>query len=199
MPLRPRRGVAGLHMLQLAGLSWYALQVAANAEFAVAAQLERRDLVATVPERIEWRQVNRFTERKHKVTYSLLPRYVFIGFGLGAPTSYLDELIALAALQRDLTLIHSVVGMDGQPRRLRAMAVALFLRDLGQVQAPDAHRFMPTHREFGVGDDVVIASGPFEGNVVRVEEIAGDAARILIPLFGGQEVRVPLANLEKAD
>ncbi|MBI4921869.1 MAG: hypothetical protein HY834_08975 [Devosia nanyangense] len=200
--LVPKRGVAGLSMAVLGGLNWYAVMVKAGSEFPVARQLEARaGLVAVVPVRREWRRVNRYVKRKHEVRYPLLARYVFVGFGHGVASSYADEVRGLAQLMRELTLLQSVVGMDGLPRRMEALKVARFLNDLGEVVAPVAHRHMPTHGEFAAGDDVQIMSGPFEGQIVRVHAISGPDAHVLLPLFGDaeQNVRVPLANLERAD
>jgi hypothetical protein len=43
---------------------------------------------------------------------------------------------------------------------------------------------------------VRVADGPFRDNNVRVQQIAGARAKVLLPLFGGVEATIPLHELE---
>ncbi len=196
--LKPKAEVVRLGRAALAGLHWYALVTKSGAERPVAAQLERRGLVTVVPIRREERLVNRHSKRRHMIELPLLPRYVFVGFGYGCASGYDEELRSFFALQRDLTLVQAVVGMEGLPRRMDAEKVAAFIVRSGVVikMLP-----VPQDKRPAEGDDATITDGPFEGNVVRVREIRGAEARVLMPFFGNPEyeVGVPLANLSKAD
>lgn len=179
---------------ELRGLDWYALTVRAGAERNVVRIIGRWGHYAMVPTVIRWRRVNRYQKQKHAVAYPLLARYVFLGLRPGATRIWYDL--------GNLSLVHSVVGFGDQPSRLVISEVIDFLsaNGEGQLQVPKVQRFMRTHREFAVGDEVEIVEGAFTGTRVKVEAITGTAARILLPFLGSvQEVSVPLANLEKAD
>lgn len=186
-----------------ASFQWYAVLVKPSAEFDVEAVLNASGILAVVPVRREWRQVNRYVKRKHPVCYSVLPRYVLVGFGGTQATSYDDELRALARIMRDLTLVQAVIGMDGMPRRLNAKRVAKFLLELGEIDAPKWQRHMQTGKEFAPGDDALITSGPFADHVVSVDAISGSKARVTLTLLMGDtesehKLTVPLANLVKS-
>ncbi len=187
-------------MMLAARFQWYALMVKPGTEFDVEALLNAAHILAVVPVRREWRKVNSYVRRKQQVCYSVLPRYVLVGFGGTDASNYEDEVRAIARIMRELTLVQSVVGMEGMPRRMNALRVAEFLRDLGEIDAPKWQRHMKTGREFEVGDQVEVLSGPFSGQVVRVDEIKGRYASVLLPLFGEAEhsVRVPIAKLVKS-
>lgn len=190
-----------LSFMLATGLHWYALLARSGAEFDVEALLEARGLVAIVPVRREWRRVNRYVKRKAQVRFSLLPRYVFVGFGNGGTSDYDDEVRAIMAIMRELTLVQGVVGRDDAPARMVAREVALFLRDLGEVIAPGWQKHVKSGKEFDIGDEVQITDGPFEGHITRVDAVIGRQAKVTLALlFGGgaHNVMVPLANLEKS-
>ena len=195
--LKPVRQTEGLGKVVLEGLHWYAVVTKAGAEHPVAAQLERTGLVVVVPIQRTERAINKFTRRKQWFEHPLLPRYVFVGFGHGVASDYDGEVRTFFAMQRDLTLVQAVVGMEGMPRRMNAQKVAAFIERSGVVVKALS---VPADLRPGQGDSATITSGPFEGNVVRVHEIRGAEARVLMPLFGNaeHEVSVPLANLSKA-
>jgi len=191
-------------MVLAAAFQWYALMVKPSSEFDVEALLNHAGVLAVVPVRREWRQVNRWVKRKHQVCYSVLPRYVLVGFGGTEPTNYEDEVRSIARIMRELTLVQAVVGMDGMPRRLDAQKVAKFLLELGEVDAPKWQRHMQTGQEFAPGDDVRIMSGPFADHVVSVDAIVGAKAKVTLRLLMGgdrkdeHKLSVPLANLVKS-
>ena len=51
-------------------------------------------------------------------------------------------------------------------------------------------------KEFATGEEVRVADGPFRDNNVRVKQIAGARAKVLLPLFGGVEATIRLDELE---
>lgn len=174
---------------ELSALNWFAIMVRAGEEFAVEAILDRRGLVAVVPKIRQWRRVNRYVKRKHEVSFPLIARYVLVGFD--GPPQWNRVF--------DLSMVHAVVGVGEVPWRMNGRVVARFLAECGEVTVPGAQRHMRTHHEFAEGDAVEIVGGAFDGQVVTVDLIEGDAARVLLPLFGAvQEVSLPLANLIKS-
>lgn len=187
--LKSRRSALAMPVAELAALNWFAIMVRAGEEFAVEAILDRRGLVAVVPMIRQWRRVNRYVKRKHEVSFPLIARYVLVGFD--GPPQWGRVF--------DLSMVQAVVGVGEVPWRMDGRRLARFLVECGEVTVPGAQQHMRTHHEFGEGDAVEIVGGAFDGQVVRVERIEGDAARVLLPLFGAvQEVAMPLANLVKS-
>lgn len=184
---------------RLAQLHWYGITTRSGAEFVVEAMLERSGLVAIVPAQRVFRRVNRYVRRKHEVIYPLLPRYVLIGFDAkGSP----DYAPPWRQKVYDLPIPVLPVGIEpGVPWRMDGLKVAAFLKLNGQIKAADAERYMRTHKEFAEGDLVNIVEGGFAGHSGRVHVISGAVAKVLLPLFGsaGQDVPIPLANLERAE
>lgn len=188
-PLRGKRPWRKMAFGELAVLGWHVLQVKAGTEFTVEALLERRGLVAVVPMRSEWRRLNRYVHRKVREEYPLAPRYVFVGFPDRARPAWGKVF--------DITMVHAVIGFDGRPWPMSGVLTALFLIRNMDHSVPDAWQYMRKGKEFDVGDVVDIVEGDHVGKRVRVSAIEGDAARVLLPLFG--RLKVPLANLERSD
>ena len=187
--MRSERLAMELSVAELGALNWYAVMVRAGEEFAVEAILERRGMIAIVPMIRQWRRVNRFVKRKQQVSYPLIARYVLVGFD--GPPQW--------ARVFDISMVQAVVGVGEVPLVMQGRKVARFLVELGEVTAPEAQKYMQTHHEFEVGDSVEIIGGAFDGQVVTVDRIDGNAAQVLLPLFGSvQGVNVPLANLVKS-
>ena len=60
----------------------------------------------------------------------------------------------------------------------------------------EAHSRGRGAKEFATGEEVRVADGPFRDNNVRVKQIAGARAKVLLPLFGGVEATIRLDELE---
>jgi transcription antitermination factor NusG len=57
---------------------------------------------------------------------------------------------------------------------------------------------MRTREEFAAGDNVEVLDGPFRDHRVKVVEISGAMAKILMPLFGTmRELDMPLETLSR--
>jgi len=178
-------------------LRWYALVVPPQKEFVAQKILRRYGLRTFVPVRTEFRHASakakRRREPKRAVRFAVSPRYVLAGFKPGAPLWF--DLFSLP-------VVSGVVGgMDGRPLLLPNREVLRLIRRTATgINAPDAQRFMRTHHEFAVGDDVRVMDGPFEGMVVPVVGIGTGLARLGMNLFGGavDGVELPLDMLEAA-
>lgn len=205
---RASRAAAYWPERHLALLHWYAVLCRAGTEFAVEAILEATGFVAIVPMHTEYRRVNRYVKRKHGVSYPVAPRYVLVGFneaqlrgGVRDKKGRLRGGIPPWHMLFRISMVHSVVGVDGAPMEMLSDQTARFIRAHGHREAPAEQRHMRTGREFKAGDMVEVVEGSLAGMTIRVHAIEGDKAKVLLPLFGKaeQEFKLPLANLEIAD
>ena len=170
---------------------WYALRVPPQKEFVAREILRRKGLAVFLPVEKRWRKKNKYTKVKELRQFPLAPRYVFTGFPRMAP-SWFNVF--------SLPLIQGVVGINGVPKRMDEGGMARMLRLYpNAIDRPKEEKWMPSNKEFAVGDNVEVMVGPFEGMTVPVIDIAGSHAKVLIQLFNADhEVEVELANLAAA-
>lgn len=169
-------------------LSWYALCVPPQKEFAAQEILTRRGIASFCPFESVWRQKSRYTKEKILRHYPVMPRYVFAGFD--AEPSWFHIF--------SIPLITAVVGFNNQPAKIHDMPrfVSHFRNGL---KRSDAEKFMRTHREYGVGDVATVMQGALTGRSVVVESIASGHAFFRMEMFGGERMlNLPIGNLEAA-
>lgn len=173
-------------------LNWYAFLVPAQKEYVAAHILKRRGIDTFVPTETRWRFPNRYAKsrkKKEEVAFPVIPRYVFAGFD-GTPPWY--RLF-------QMPLITAVVGIGDDAKRMHGRVFEAFMASQcnGSLRAAPEQRFMRSHEEFSVGDNVEILDGAFREHKVVVHEITGHMAKVMLPLFGYEEfeVRVPLDQL----
>ena len=183
----------------LAVLHWYAVEARPGTEFAVEAILERRGFVAVVPMQTEYRRANIYVKRKTKRSYVIAPRYVLVGFS----AAQLRNGHAPWHQVFSITMVQSVVGLDGKPWRMRGKETAAFVKAHALHDAPIEfeHMGMKAGREFKVGDTVQVMEGSLAGLRAKVASIEGPAAKVLLPLFGKADQEFPLkvSDLEPVD
>lgn len=182
----------------LAALDWYALTTAVNREFVVRQMLRDRGLMSACPCLVRNSRASRHVRKREplELKFPLLVRYVLLGFdpAIGDRWGEVERLS-----QRGL--VTGIVGFGGVPRRMVGEEVAKFIARYGD--GPD----LPRLRDKGIaaGELMEITTGPYRGHLVRVREVRGYMARILLPLFGGldaegkpvvREVTIPVANLQ---
>ena len=63
--------------------------------------------------------------------------------------------------------------------------VELMHRWGGGLLSPEVRRYMRRGKEFNVGDSVQVVAGPLLGQDVRVVDISGPSARVVISILGG--------------
>lgn len=173
-------------------LDWFVLLVPPQKEYQACNALRLRGIDAFVPVETRWRRKNRYRKAKVEVEYPLLRRYVLVGF-------YPDERPWGRVL--DLPLVNGVICRDGQPFGIsyRAIEHLIGKDDEAKVRAPVEQRYMRTYREFAEGDEAMVTHGSLDGWKVRIEEIDGPSARILVDMLGkAQYLDVPLEILEAA-
>lgn len=167
------------------GLSWFALKVPGQKEFAAEATLKRRGFRTFVPIERKWRRACRYDKRKVMKAYPMLVGYCFIGASNGIP--WYD----LASIR----IILGVVSFGGQPARLPSDAIAHLMRISG-TPVPYAQN---PHKAFRPGDRVAIVEGPFSGQTTTVNSISAQKARVMLEMFASARmIDVPLAALEAA-
>ena len=173
-------------------LHWYALRTPAQKEFIAQEVLTQKGLVTYYPTDKRWRNRNRFTKTKELIGYAMIPRTLFVGFEPGIPPWF--NIFSLPA-------ISSVVGINGEPKRLDNQGMRnLITKFPNGMQRPDEEQHMETGKEFKAGDMVRITKGPFDGMVVPVHEIRGREARVFLPLFGAEHgVEIETRLLEAAE
>jgi len=190
---------------------WFLLLVRPGKEFVVRDMLVRRGLDALAPATRVFRRLNRYVRGKVDRDYPLMPGYVLVGFPAEGPMAWGRVFPPLGDVEvaedrhlwrlRGEKLVRAVMGRKGLPDPVNPRRLAQFMVGIGgDLVAPTSHRYMRTHREFACGDMVDVTDGPWRGHVARVESISGEVARLILPLFGidDMEVPVPLDQLERS-
>ncbi len=177
-------------------LDWYAFVTVPQKEYVAGHILMGRGIRTFIPTETRWRSTNRYTKSRHlkeEQAFPILPRLLFAGFASGE----MPPWYWLA----DVPLITGVIGKKGRPHRVDREAFANFVPVYanGILRAPAAQRHMRTRQEFAAGDNVDILDGPFREHQVKVVEITGTMAKILMPLFGTmRELDLPLETMSKS-
>ncbi len=150
-------------------------------EFVIETLLRNRGFHVFLPTKTVYRRKSRYTRDKHLVAYPLLVGWVFVGWPKGEYRWH--DLFASH-------LVAAVAGIDGRPCPLpQDVMDGLFKRWGGpKTRAPGRERFMRTHFEFRIGDRARIVEGPLNGMEVRVVDLSGPGARVVLELLGGERV-----------
>ena len=148
-----------------------------------------------IPTETRWRSTNRYTKSrklKEEMAFPVVPRHLFAGFPVGTmPPWY---------LLGDFPLILGVIGHKGRPHKANRKEFPKLapVYANGSLRAPVEQQHMRTREEFGVGDTVEILDGPFRGHQVKVIEINGNMATIVLKLFNTErEMPMPLETMTK--
>ncbi len=178
--------------------TWFVLCVAPQLELTVEKILGKEGYATFVPTRREYRFANhiaRMKKRKTERIYPLMPRYIFVGMSDRTPGWERIFCFTGTLNYRRERIITSVLFNDGKPFEVPHNPIHDLMKRFsqGRFNCPEREKYMVTHREFKVGDEVLTEDGLFEG---RVKDIDGDIATMLINIFGGnREIRVALDKL----
>lgn len=142
---------------------------------------------------------NRFTKEKHLVAVPLLADWMFVGlpivegeYGRGVP--------GWKTLM-ELDVVAGVMGTGGRPIQMSDATVMRLMRQFssGRVSAA-VQRRVSARRVVGVGDVARVVDGPLEGQHVRIVDVAGQNAKAMLNILGGDiEVEISSDLLTKAD
>lgn len=166
-------------------MTWYALRTAPQREFAVEAMLRIKGYEVFLPTETKVRRQQGRNGKRVTVTYPMFVRYIFVG----GKFSWL-HLMA----ERHVS---GVVGFDGTPSPISDAEISR-MRAMSGSNVPHRHSVNP-HRALRTGELAEITSGPFAGQVVKIEGLHGQKAKIFMNLFGTRkEVEIATDKLEAA-
>ncbi|KPU83608.1 hypothetical protein JI58_08305 [Marinosulfonomonas sp. PRT-SC04] len=154
--------------------------------------LRRSGFEVFLPVKKVWRIKNRFTKEKHLVSVPLLADWMFVGWRIG------DERW-LELMSFDVVM--GVMGTGGRPIQMSDATVMRMMRQYsgGRVSS-QIRRRVAARRTFGVGDLARVIDGPFEGQDVRVVDIAGQTVKAMLKILGGDiQVELGADLLSKAE
>ena len=148
--------------------------------FLIETLLRQQGFQVFLPTKRVWRQKSKYSKQKTLVTYPLLVGWVFVGWPENQ--SKWRELF-------NIHLVRDVAGVGKQPLQIAPDVMSDIMMRWGKEkmhQAPTQERYMRTHHEFNIGDTVQIVAGPFEGQIIKVMDLKGAQAEILMPFLGGE-------------
>lgn len=157
-------------------VAWYVFQTPPQREASAKAWLERRGVEAWYPSETRWRRIPRGKRQKAPYEARLVPRYIFARF-TGYPAW--DVVQSCRWLSR-------VVGMNGEPMPVTDDVMAQMEKVPERLEVIRKREI--EKRTLRPGDKAKVASGPFEGWVVEVQQIHAGIASFIVPLFGGETV-----------
>jgi transcription antitermination factor NusG len=207
---------------------WYALDVVRQKEYVAGHIFTRLGCETFIPTTTRYRKRGRYARAKVEVAYAALPGVVFVGFP-AAPDWYrvlgmhlVNGVLSIDSRPRRIDIHdkewidyragqnngHLVIEKVRQNRYVKALHAradvdvstsSIHVEGRGILRAPEVQKHMTSNREFGQGDKVMVADGPFRFASGTVVQLSGERAKVLLPLFGGEtEIDIPLGNLEAA-
>lgn len=166
--------------------AWYCLRTAPQREFAVEEILKKKGLQAFCPVKVAWKRVGP-KKRRTPYSYPMVPRYVFVA----CENPWHDVLHKPWCRN-----VSGVVTIDGRAGVVRPAEMDRLARMSGNAIPTNTTSI---HRSFAPGDRVEIVSGPYQGWLVPIESIKGEAAKVLLNMFGSERpIEIPLESLEAA-
>jgi transcription antitermination factor NusG len=152
------------------GYQWLIALVPPAKERVAESMLSAAGLTVFLPVEVRMRRVSRHANRREPREYPALPSYLFLGVRGYIPWNDI----------RRYRIIQMILGVNGGPICLEEEAMTVMLTAMGEMAATAN----AAPRQIAVGDHCRILSGPFANHRVRIEEIKGKRARIIINLFG---------------
>ncbi len=174
------------HQSQFPETYWLAFRVPPQKERIAETIAKQCGFNAVVPTEIKTRG-RRVRKSKKEVKYPIVNGYLFMRFD--GPCDWLG-------LSR-ISIIRSAVGFDGRLSIIEDPQMQRLLKRSGK-QLPHLHS-ANTRRSFAIGETVEITNGPLINNLVKVEDVVGEKARIVFKMLGVERsVEVPLGVLDAA-
>lgn len=172
-------------------VTWYVAFSLSGKEFVAQRLLSEAGIFCHLPLSKAYRHVNKFKADKVRFAYPAIPGCLFIGMERGS-----ENWLELS----EMNAIIGVLGVAGEPKPVPGLELLEFVdRNAMRWGVRKEQRYMRSHKEYAVGDAVLIVAGPFAGNVVDVRSIKGDRAKIVLNILGKtQNIDIPLDHLEGA-
>lgn len=148
-------------------MSWYAVRTAPQREFAVEAGLRVKGYTCFAPSEFITRRSKRGAGPRAKIAVAKFPRYILVK----GPIPWLDLMA-----ERHVS---GVVGFAGTPAPIADHIAMTVWRENGNDR-PEVNKA----RALRTGDMAKISTGPFAGQLVKVEGLHGRKARVFLNLFG---------------
>lgn len=168
---------------------WHALEVTSGRELLVRDALGAVGMPAVVPVAVALVKVSRHARATEPRLAPLLGGYVFAGV---APGDW-----ARVAKVRD---VRRVVGVGGEPARLRCAELRRFLRRsaAGAETPPQYWQGLSAGPRLAVGGRAEVLRGPMAGWLVDVADLRGRRAWVVTALLGGRAAEIEVDALAAA-
>jgi len=145
--------------------------------------LKRAGFEVFRPIKEDWRIKNRFTKEKHLVAIPLLADWIFVGMPIvddecGRHVRGWAQLMAM-------DLVAGVMGTGGKPIALSDAAILRIMRQFSCTRvAGPVRRRVNARRAVRVGETARFVQGAFSDFEGEVIDVKGQAARVVLNLFG---------------
>lgn len=185
--------------------AWYVLRTAPLKEHLAEHVLRSQGFNAFAPVEMRSCRVSRRARRRVDRPFSILPRYIFVGFRHGEriPWHRIDRLkVTSGVLGYQQPIKDDATGklVDMQPLCVSSEMVRA-LYDLSQISCEDGAKSTGTNpfRSLRAGDRGRFPDGPFAGCDFLLREINGNKAKAATTMFGSEYiVEIALENLDAA-
>lgn len=180
--------------IKISDLDWYAVRTPPPREFVAEEILEKFGYAIICPVLGKKMRVSRHTKKRRDIEVPLLPSYVLMGFK-GDPDWH-----KLFSFGRRQNLVVAVCGFGGEARVIpeRSMNWIARMMHTANVDVVDAQEHGLGHQGLAPGDRADVLAGPFQGHVVKIDELSGSRVTCLVELFGGkQKTKIAVDNLQR--
>src|SRR5690554_3496430 len=167
---------------------WYALDVLRQKEYLAGHILQRMGCQTFIPTETKFRRKNRYAKKKTEIAFAALPGVVFAGFS-GPPNWYdvmrlsvvtgvlsLDgkprrirtdtkEWVAYRSSQLDGHMVVERVKSLYRGQEIDRSQKSIFVQGRGILRAPKEQKHMRSKLEFKIGDEMMVAEGPFRQHI----------------------------------
>jgi transcription antitermination factor NusG len=142
-----------------------------------------------LPLNARWRRENRFTRKKKRFAYPVVPGCLFFATQVEVNCWY--ELLKLH-------IVSGVMSIANKPVCISGRDVEQFVNlNREEIEHRLKHPFDDRPKPLVCGDQANVIDGPFEGYLVDIKTINGESAKILLKFLGSnQEVYIATGRLK---
>jgi len=142
-----------------------------------------------LPLNARWRRESRFTRKKKRFAYPVVPGCLF--FGTRNEVNCWYELLKLHIVSGVMRVADRLVSVSGRD-------LEQFVKlNREEIEQQRKHHNGDEAKPLVCGDRVNVVGGPFEGHLVDIKAVNGETAKILMNFLGSnQEVDIATHRLE---